>query len=152
MSQPACLCASDTAADLAQQCAIACALSSPNVTSCGACPLLAGCSCACSSGVSPPCVAVDTKRAGLSSGDVLLARHNVTVGIFGGSISTGLNVVRPAKPAGRPFGELLRRLPHVHAVHNRAMRATGAIMPSLCYDQMMPDVDVLCAASSNPTT
>ena len=65
--------------------------------------------------------------------------------IFGGSISTGFNVVRPAKPAGRPFGELLRRLPYVHAVHNRAMRATGAIMPSLCYDQMMPDVDVLHA-------
>ena len=97
-------------------------------------------------------VAVDTQRSRSTIGDALLARHNVTVGIFGGSISTGFNVVRPAKPAGRPFGELLRRLPYVHAVQNRAMRATGAIMPSLCYDQMMPDVDVLCAASSNPTT
>lgn len=83
---------------------------------------------------------------GDSSRNQPISKHhrNITVGILGGSISCGWGVggpgvFGPSKASSYP--QLLDTLPWLRVV-NRAMRATGAMIPSLCLSAMLRNEEV----------
>ena len=73
--------------------------------------------------------------------DVALVGKNLSVGVIGGSISCGVDLIHPARDA---YPALLARSPRL-SVRNYAIRATGVSLPSFCLDTMiapaeMPDI------------